>query len=100
MDNNTSKEIRDFRESEYSRLISFLKTTEPEALNETQEEDDHKDVKYQKSGQSFFIHIWFDDEPDYVQCTFTFSGKDRMRRVKTVSLESIDDLISEIQKYI
>lgn len=95
---NISQETKDYRDSQYDVLISAIKTLEPDMLKEYQEDEDTRDVRFEKNEERFIIHVFYDEDPQFILCSFCGKKRDvPHNNRKSGEYDNADSLINDIK---
>lgn len=64
------QETKDFRDGQYDVLINAIREMGPDVLTEYCEDEDSRDIKFEKDEERFVIHVFYDDDPQFILCSF------------------------------
>jgi hypothetical protein len=93
-----NQETKDYRDNQYNVLMNAIRELNPDALTEYQEDEDSRDIKFEKNEERFIIHVFYDDDPQFILCSFNGRKRDVPRNNrKTGEYDNADSLINDIK---
>lgn len=93
-----SQETKDYRDSQYDVLISAIKTLEPDTLKEYQEDEDTRDIRFEKNEERFIIHVFYDEDSQFILCSFCGKKRDvPHNNRKSSEYDNAESLINDIK---
>ena len=95
---NIDQETKIFRDGQYDALINAIKELEPDVITEYQEDEDSRDIKFEKNEERFIIHVFYDEDPQFILCSFCGKKRDVPRNNrKTGEYDNAEQLIADIK---
>ena len=73
---NINQETKDFRDGQYDALVNAIKEIGPDTFKEYQEDEDSRDIKFEKNEERFSIHVFYDEDPQFILCSFCGKKRD------------------------